>query len=89
MSEQKSNDSYQYENIFEAKSGEEKKNTYAFYCNVWSCRQCHSEQTRLTPEEIENIKRKKKNSGGYPKPKRCDGNCNFCYNKISSMQNYY
>lgn len=89
MSEDKSS-SYEYKNMFNVSQSEfsEKKKTYEFYCNVWSCYVCHNDQKRLSPEEIQAIKKRRGNKSFYPKPKRCDGNCNYCNRKIFGNKKY-
>ncbi|MCQ2816415.1 MAG: hypothetical protein MJ252_04025 [archaeon] len=90
MSEDKSVN-YQCEGIFnQSKSSySDKKKTYEFYCNVWSCTACHQDQKKLTPEEIQAIRQKRSNQSYYPKPKRCDGNCGYCISKIYGRRNYH
>lgn len=91
MSEAQSSSSYQYENFFNQKEAKKdgNKGGYPFYCNVWSCKVCHTNEKRLSPEEIRNIREKRRsNNNFYPRPKRCDGNCNFCYNKINGQYGY-
>lgn len=91
MSEDKSS-SFQYENVFNCSISDEsgnKKPPYPFYCNVWSCYVCHNDQKKLSKEEIQVLKqRRRKNNIYYPKPKRCDGNCNYCRHKIYGNYHY-
>ena len=56
------------------------------YCNCRMCKTCHNDQSKLSKEEIDEI-RKRAKLNKNPKPKRCTKDCAYCQ-KVIERKNY-
>ena len=47
-------------------------------CNVNRCKECHPNQEKLTPEQLQKIREKINQPNFTPKLKKCNQNCKYC-----------